>query len=229
MGVVVFPITTESGTGCDVRITSSQCTVEEYVQALSGALEHLSLARLWSEGRDCLGCDLCCAERIPVTWPDLVRLTRIEPEVDLAAAGTGFNNTLTSVFRRCFSVYVNGSFADIVLKRTEAGRCIFLSRKGTCEIYPLRPFVCRTFICCPLSARARRLREVITNAGQDELVRWWLHQVKKGEIYPWFDEADDPCLDTAAWKTNPFSRKTKFSEVLIKDLVSDRLWNTLTQ
>lgn len=229
MGVMVFPITTETGTGCDLRITSPRCTVEEYVQAFSEALEQLPLTRQWSGGGKCLGCDLCCAERIPVTWPDLVSLTGADPAGDFTAAGIENAERLVSVFRRCFHVYVNGSFVDIVLKRTEAGRCIFLSPEGTCQIYPLRPFVCRTFICCPLSLRARKLREVIANAGQDELVRWWLHQADRRGIHPWFDEADDPSTDTTAWKANPFSGTTKLSQVLVKDLVSDKLWDSLTQ
>lgn len=127
------------------------------------------------------------------------------------------------VIRRYGWVTVWGRAVDITLRRHDDGTCVFLdTAKGLCLNYGQRPLVCRTYFCCPTTKRARLLREAIVNRGQDELVRLILQETG-ADKFP-VNEADAPDLRPADWPRNAFTGRRDYSEVLLKEVLSPKLW-----
>jgi len=117
---------------------------------------------------------------------------------------------------------------DISLRLNEDGTCSFLDNNlKICRVYQNRPLVCQTFICSPLSKRAARLREMIINAGEDELVNWWLSYVHKNEIRVWFNEADNPQISLENWEYFHLTDIRDYSRVKLIEIVTPDLWKML--
>jgi len=144
-----------------------------------------------------------------------------------AGGGTGEEDpegrrSWKAFFDRCTTVTVRGPVVDIVLKRDEDGRCIFLDRQTKlCRVYRARPFVCRTFICSPAARRALALREAVVNKGEDELVRLWF---TAGMV---IHQTDNPRPDPRDWPPTPFADKTRYSEVRLKDVLPGKVWRNV--
>lgn len=202
--VRVFPFRKGGANGYDLSVTSPDATVEDYLVAVDSALRRLPLTLSRNASMRCQGCAACCEERVPLTSIDLLQLTR----------RSGPNDDL---FTQVADVVVKGRTVDIVLKRNEQGRCLFLdAAKGLCRVYRSRPLVCRTFVCCPVSARARELRGAVTNAGEDELVRLWLEK-----------QPPPPGIIRADWYPGVFTGRLSYKEVRLRDLVQPSLWRRL--
>ncbi|MGQ9824679.1 MAG: YkgJ family cysteine cluster protein, partial [Desulfotomaculales bacterium] len=163
------------GRGYDLAVWDPGASVQDYLEALTGAIAALPLTRLSGKKQHCFGCDRCCAERAPLTSVDCLLLTE----------ATGERNP-GAFLQKYTVVSVDGPVVDIVLKLTGDGRCVFLDRKTKlCRVYAARPLVCRTYICSPASRRALTLRSAVVNRGEDELVRLWfkagmvVHQARR--------------------------------------------------
>lgn len=202
-----------SAWGYDVTVHSKAATVEDYLDALDQAFASLPLTRLRRpEEPACHGCDRCCAERAPLTIMDCLSLS--------VATET---RTLNDFLIHYTKVAVTGPVVDITLRRLEDGYCVFLDRKArTCRVYPVRPFVCRTFFCCPATSRALALREAIVNKGEDELVRRWL-RTRRVVHY-----AEMPRVRSRDWPKTPFAEKWDYSAVKLRSVVSRSLWRELS-
>jgi|LFRM01.1.fsa_nt_gb Fe-S-cluster containining protein len=228
----IMSIDYEDGTlGYDISVDENGVTVQDYLNALNAALMTLDLSRSREDRKSCRGCDLCCGERIPLTIIDLLVLAE-SPAVrgTLGGSLSGEHKVLAEMLRRFSHVYVDGRSVDITLRLGEDNKCIFLERETkTCSVYDFRPFVCQTFICCPASKDALELREAVVNAGEDELVRRWLEFAEAGLCGFWYDEADSPDVDLEDWVKGPFTGKSSYSQVLIKDVLPPGLWARLHQ
>ncbi|WP_034630983.1 YkgJ family cysteine cluster protein [Desulfotruncus alcoholivorax] len=205
--------------GYDLVVTDGSATVQDYLDALNYAIEKYTLTRSRKKVASCQGCELCCAERAPLTAIDLSNIKDY-----LKVGGESLQKTLD----RISYIVVNGPAVDITLRRGEDERCIFLDRKEKlCSIYPARPLVCQTFICCPSSAKAVRLRELVVNFGEDELVRQWLAQASEKGESPGFHEGFRPKINIKDWKPNVFSAKSNYKEVKLKEICPPSLWKQL--
>lgn len=215
-GVVPSAVRINGYVGYDLQVADPEVTVGDYLAALEEFLATAALDKRLNPGGRCLGCDLCCHERIPLTSIDYFHL------VEHLTGGDG-----VAFLVRFTRVTVNGRVVDISLQRDEAGRCCFLDpREKMCRIYPVRPFVCRTFTCAPASRRARRLRSIVTNVGEDELVRVWLAASHRaGELV--IHEADQPSVDPEDWGPTPFAGCRSFHEVPLKAVCPPHLWRVL--
>ena len=201
--VLIMPFRKGGATGYDLAVTSPEATVEDYLTALDTGARRLVLTRSRNPGGRCQGCAGCCAERVPLTAIDFRQLT-------------GCRDMTGEAFRLLTDVHVAAPGVDIVLKRDESGRCaLFDPARGLCRVYHARPFVCRTFICCPASRRAAELRAAVTNAGEDELVRLLLR------------ERSFPGVDPADWRPNAFTGRWHYREVRLRDCVTPSLWRRL--
>ncbi|MEW6183730.1 MAG: YkgJ family cysteine cluster protein [Bacillota bacterium] len=187
-------------------------TVQDYLDAVNAAFQSLKLSRQRNPGpSECFGCDRCCAERAPLTIIDCFVLSAVM-EV----------KTLGGFISRYTTVSVRGPVVDITLRLLEDGRCIFLDRRNrTCRVYPVRPFVCQTFICAPAPERVMALREAVTNRGEDELVRQWL-RTRRVVHY-----AESPGVDERDWPQTPFCGKWRYDLVPLREVVPKRLWREL--
>lgn len=203
--VLVLPFAKAGSSGYDLAVTSAQASVQDYLAALEEAVRRLPLTRTRNPAAArCLGCTACCAERIPLTVVDYHQLTR---------------RTSLDLLPRIAALRHHGPSVDVMLRRTPGGRCLFLDvQTGLCRVYRVRPFVCRTYICCPVSRRAAELREAVTNAGEDELVRLWLAK-----------EPSPPGVSRADWPPGAFTAKWSYREVNLRDCVSASLWRRLYQ
>ncbi|NLO89332.1 MAG: YkgJ family cysteine cluster protein [Clostridia bacterium] len=227
MGVKIIPVELKDGKGYDITISNPEATVQDYLNALNRAIEGYDFERLWTPREKCFGCDLCCRERIPLTLADAVILAEHLPTNKKA----GWEDALAEVIRKYCRIFVYGDIVDIHLRLTDDEACPFLNEeKGICRIYPHRPLVCQTFICCPMTGKAERLREALVNWGEDELVRWWMKYAYEKAIAVWFDEGDNPEIDLGCFDfvSEPFKFISGYSKVKIRDVVSPDLWKLLT-
>lgn len=197
--------------GYDVVVNKKTATVQDYLNAVNHAFQHMDLARERSLKQDCRGCDLCCAERIPLTIIDCLSLCKAAKTLSLS----GF-------LQRFATVSVTGPVVDITLRLLNDGYCVFLDRKTRmCRVYPVRPFVCQSFRCCPATKRAVALREAIVNKGEDELVRRWLKTRRVIHC------ADKPSVNVRDWPKTPFSGKRRYDMVPLLTVVPKGLWGEL--
>lgn len=205
--------------GYDVRVADPTASVQDYLDAVNAAIDKGGLFRGRAERADCMGCDLCCAERVPLTSIDALRLRR-----HLAPG-----DSVTGFLRKSGYVFVDGAAVDITLGFDQRGRCCFLDKeRRLCRVYAHRPLVCQTFICCPQTRRARKLRECIVNRGEDELVRMWLLENGNRDIRPLINESvGRPAATLDDWPPGPFSGKTAFAEVLLQDVCPPKLWREM--
>lgn len=202
--------------GYDIMVIHQRASVQDYLDALNRAVEELPLSRDRKKARKCAGCDLCCAERAPLTWMDVLRLGEY--------LGIGKEN-LQQLLDRVGYILVDGPVVDITLRREEDGRCAFLDRgKRLCAIYSARPLVCQTFICCPGTSRAAEVRQWVVNLGEDELVRRWLLQAREMGVEPVYHEGYRPRPRPEDWQPNAFSGKKHYRRVMLKDLLPPGLW-----
>lgn len=229
-------------TGYDIEILDSTATVQDYLEAINNAILQKPLARTRAPGRrnNCFGCDLCCGERIPLTLLDALALSNIlfkntrspknntQCQAKDSLQNSNLQNSCTNNFPRLKKfldryghVLVEGRAVDITLRLEEDGLCPFLDRKHhLCTIYESRPLVCQTFICCPQTKRARELRSVIVNTGEDELVRQLLLEATRTGKPSLIHEAYEPDLRLKDWKATAFAGKTDYSQVFLKDICS---------
>lgn len=214
--VRVLPKRFRDKLGYDLIVTDNRASVQDYLDALNRAIGELPLSRGRKKVQTCAGCDHCCAERAPLTWIDILNLKDY--------LGTG-SASLQEFLDRVAYIVVDGPVADIMLSRGDDGRCVFLERQSRlCTIYPARPLVCQTFICCPASRRAARIRELVVNSGEDELVRQWLIQARERGDAPVFHEGYRPKPSLADWEPNAFSGKKHYRQVLLKELCPPEVW-----
>jgi len=227
MGVKIIPIEFKNGKGYDIIISNPEAAVQDYLNAINRAVEEYDLVRLWTSKEKCFGCDRCCRERIPLTLADVGILA----EHLLTKEKAEKEKALAEVIRRYCRIFVYGDIVDIHLRLTESGACPFLNEeKEICRIYPYRPLVCQTFICCPMTKRAEQLREALVNRGEDDLVRWWLKYAYENGIAVWFDEGDNPKINLGDFdfESEPFMFISGYSKVKIRDVVSPNLWKLLS-
>jgi len=213
--VLVLPKQFVKGMGYDLVVTNQRASVQDYLDALNKAVDDLPLSRSRKKAAQCAGCDLCCAERAPLTWLDVLRLEEyLSP-----------GEKLQQLLDRIGQIVVDGPAVDITLRREEDGRCTFLDRsKLLCTIYSARPLVCQTFICCPGTSRAAGVRKWVVNLGEDELVRRWLsHAVDRG-VKPRYHEGYQPNLRLNDWQPNAFTDKKSYHQVLLKEILPPGLW-----
>lgn len=198
--------------GYDLTVKDRNLSVQEYIEALSMAINTLNIKRSRRAGENCQGCDHCCAERAPLTSIDFFTLNKFNRGADLE-----------DFLRKYATVIVEGPVVDIILKREGDNKCIFLDRKTKlCLVYDSRPFVCRTFICSPATYRALALREAIVNQGEDELVRLWFDA---GMI---IHKALNPFPDRKDWPPNTFTGKKDYNEIPLQEVIPAKLWRELT-
>lgn len=215
--VIIKPYQKGNSIGLDVQINSAEATIEDYYQALDSYILNGQYQRFRSTTTDCEGCDTCCQERIPLTSIDVFTLKKA------VAPDLGLNDFL----RRYCYVSINGPVLDISLAHNAQDSCLFLNLvTGKCLNYAARPLVCHTYICTPLSPRARKLRETVINTGMDELVRLMLAEAENPEKLP-CHEAFEPAVDPEDWPQNKWTGRDNYSAIKLKDILPERLWQEL--
>ncbi|MHB8172259.1 MAG: YkgJ family cysteine cluster protein [Thermincolia bacterium] len=218
MDIEPILIYTKSGNGFDLKIKSEKATLQGYLDVINQFIEKAELTRTRQKVTTCEGCPSCCSERIPLTSID----------VEILRNGLGRLGFADFINRYCH-VVVDGPTVDIMLATKITGECILLQEDGRCAQYPYRPLVCQTFICCPTSPKADKLRESVVNMGEDELVRRWFTEglSPNGELI--IHEAWNPELNRDDWQVNPFSGKNCYQDILLIDICSDKLWKSLME
>lgn len=210
--VEAVPALVDGREGYDIRVNDPEANVQDYIDAVNLFIsENKYFRSRMPELHTCFGCDLCCRERIPVTVVDAYLLA---------------DTSIEQVMKDLLHVYVEGPVVDITMRLDESGGCLCLdSAKRICRLYRRRPLVCQTFICCPSTVKARRLREQIVNAGEDELVRTWFGiRGKNGLI---IHEAESPDPDIIDYPRTPFFGAKTYSEVKLKEICLPDLWEKL--
>lgn len=144
-------IPVDDGFAYDITVMDENATVGDYMEILDQFLEE--------KVAPCLGCDLCCKQRIPLTLPDLY-----------AYAGHA-QNELTTFLQEKTKISKNGQVYDIKLAQRADDSCVFLDTGNQrCLDHLHRSLVCHTYICLPQTERARNLREELINKGEDALI-----------------------------------------------------------
>ena len=191
-------IPNDEGLAYDLTITAA-CTLADYIQGLDAFLDEKVAA--------CLGCDLCCYQRIPLTLPDMRNYCGTDD-----AALLRFIAAKTVVRK-------NGLALDIRLKQGADERCIFLDEtEARCLDHPHRGLVCHTYICLPQTERARRLREFLINEGEDALI---------GHLFALNALPQFQAL-AAGYPPKPAWEGKGYDELYLRDLLDDELFALLS-
>ena len=174
----------------DVTLLDEDATIGLYIEALDAFLEE--------KVAPCLGCDLCCKQRIPLTLPDLYGYAGFD-----GADQQAFLEEKTEIRK-------NGLAYDVKLAQRDDNSCVFLDRKNQrCLDHPRRGLVCHTYICLPQTERARILREALINSGEDALVG---HLFRLGVLKDEKGQNNYPTLSAWEGKT--------FAEIKLRDILS---------
>lgn len=209
-----IPLKNEVGRGYDLRLFNPHASIQDLLDELCLFLESGNLDRAWPGNRSaCKGCEWCCHEPVPLT------------SVDVLNIGTALQLTLGEVFDYLW-VEVRGPVIDIILQRREEERCLFLSSENTCTIYPYRPFVCQTYLCCPTGPLLEQVLSEVVNAGMDDLVRRALKEFRYGGGMP-VNRVNEPRVCWGDWPRNGFSGKTAYRQILLKRILSSDLYGSL--
>jgi len=184
----------------DFMIKDLEATVADYEECLLRMFASTEAKRGYAPS--CAGCSFCCRGRLPLTHIDVLRF-----QSGGVGAGLGWKDWV----EQYAVVEELGECLDITLRLGPEGICLFWDQEsGLCKVYPLRPLICRTYICWPVSRRAEQLRSRIVNAGEDELVRLYLSHTG-GPSGP----------------EGPFTGKRAYQEILLRELCSRRLLHAL--
>lgn len=216
MKIRFFPFWAGKEKGIDLEVLDPAASVADYADALNDYILSEDYKRFRSKTVHCAGCDECCGERMPLTSIDVLKLKEgLEPQL-----------SLHDFFNRYTYITVSGRVIDITLSRDHEDKCIFLDKENKkCTQYGLRPLVCQTYICTLLSSRASQLRKAVINSGEDELVRQWLECRQNANCV--IHEAAEEDIRNEDWQSNCWTKKTSFAEVLLREIVSERLWHKL--
>lgn len=198
MRVSASPVQLEHGLGLDVVINDAEATVEDLVQAYAAASDDPLLHKeqrhfptVQAHG-SCFGCTHCCHRfNIFLSRIDVLGLAAMEgvsPEEFMA-----------------FCVAYEPWKVDRVRLADPEAYCLREDDQG-CGKYADRPLICRLFICCPHTDRAKRLIGEVNRLAEEDLVNW-----RSGVIA----------------EANPFQGKFSYSQVLLRDCVTPDLWPDL--
>lgn len=228
--VKAFPVVINGQTGYDIMVTDTAATVQDYLDAVNGLIESGPLWRSRNESiTECQGCNRCCQERIPLTRADL-NVWEAALHWGLVPPDLSLEPTLGNLLSKWCTVQVVGPVVDIMIRRDKSGKCLFLDRNSSkCRLYPHRPLVCQTFICCPAARRAEKLREVVVNCGEDELVRDWLDWARQRDEPLIIHEGDQPAVNPADWPPTVFAGRPTYRDVRLIDVCPASLWRQLAQ
>lgn len=198
MNTLAFEIIkVENGFAYDVWLLDENATVGDYIRLLDEFLDE--------RVAPCLGCDLCCSQRIPLTLPDIYTYAGRE------------RNSIAAFLKEKAEVRYNGRAVDIKLAQRNDDSCIFLDRENQkCADHIHRSLTCHTYICLPQTSRAREMREELINKGEDALVAALydldlLEGKERREHYP----------------VNPLWQNKSFDEILLKDVLSPSVYAAL--
>lgn len=185
------------GFAYDVAILDENATVGQYIDLLDAFLEE--------KVAPCIGCDLCCKQRIPLTLPDLY-----------AYAG-GKREDIEAFLKEKAVIRKSGVVYDIQLAQRDDGSCIYLDRQNQCCLdHGHRSLVCHTYICLPQTKRARDLREELINNGEDALI---------GAIFA-LQLLEDP-QGSKNYRVNPLWQGKSFAEIKLKEVLSPSVYEAL--
>lgn len=141
--------------GYDIQVLQEDATVGDYLAAVED-FQAKTMA-------DCYGCDGCCHERVPLMLSDFYFSSYYEQGGKSLAEWLQTSGAKLEFF---------GEAVDLQLKRKSNGACALLNEdEQCCSAHKNRTFACRSHCCLPKSDRAEKLRAVIINSGEDELVR----------------------------------------------------------
>lgn len=99
----------------------------------------------------CIGCGECCTDLLPTTRREIVRLRDYAKKHQLKEHRLPAGAALESVDLTC-------PFCNETTKR--------------CEVYPVRPLICRAFICSRTLQAARETRDLVQSDRDIHSLRW---------------------------------------------------------
>ena len=99
----------------------------------------------------CIGCGECCTDLLPTTRREIVRLRDYAKKNQLKEHRLPAGAALESVDLTC-------PFRNETTKR--------------CEVYPVRPLICRAFICSRTLQAARETRDLVQSDRDIHSLRW---------------------------------------------------------
>lgn len=210
--VQVVPLQIREKPGYDLVVTDSRASVQDYLDALSRAIERSSLSCYRKNALAvCAGCGVCCVDTVPLTWIDILNLQE--------HLGAG-RESLQQYLNPGGYIQPGWRWVDFTLRKGEDGLCVFLDRENRlCSIHPTRPLACQLYIRCRATRRADMVRECVVRMAKHDLVRQWLIQAgERGETTA-IHEGHQPRP-----KPNAFSGKKNYRQVLLKDLLPTEVW-----
>ena len=190
-------IAVDDGFAYDVHMISEDATIGDYIRLLDEFLDE--------KVAPCLGCDLCCSQRIPLTLPDIYTYAGKEKE------------SIAAFMKENAEIRFNGKAVDIKLAQRNDDSCIFLDRENhKCSNHIHRSLTCHTYICLPQTERARNLRDELINQGEDALT---------AALFEWKLLEDEGRKEN--YPINPAWHGKNFDEIKLKDVLSPSVYTAL--
>jgi len=198
--------------GIDVQILDENATVADYLDSLNRFQEE--------KVAPCEGCSGCCWERAPLTAPDIFVYG------DALFDGEPAARPVRRFIKNYGIVYAKDGLVDIIIRRGEDSACIFLDQeKQRCKHHRLRSLVCQSYVCLPLTLRAKELRSQIVNEGENELIRRYYQEFDGEE--PVIHEGDNKPVNWRLYEGRGFKDKESFDQVYIKEVIDEDLFKRL--
>jgi Fe-S-cluster containining protein len=188
----------DRGLGLDVAILDEAATVADLCEAYAAASDDENLdkeERFFPGGPQrgtCFGCTFCCGRfNIFLSMIDVLQLSMAE----------GISRDEFIAYCTTYEPWK----VDRMRLADPVSYCLREDNQG-CRKYEIRPLICRLFICCPHTERARQLIAAVNRLAEEDLVNWR-------------NQRPDPA--------NPFHGKFSYSQIRLRDCVSDELWHDL--
>lgn len=233
MGFEIFTVEIDGEQGLDVHIWSHKATVHDLLLALQAPADDPTVFKPYHRERyaRCEGCTYNCCKPNDIT-------------VDLVAA-EALAHVLSLSLRRFAEAYLKLS-SDIPYPEFKRRPCPFL-QDNRCTVYQERALICRLYLCTPMTDRLEKLRAAVLLAGEAALrqrltelglgPKAWQQQVvratlcerySKGEI-SWADLDELSKQLGILTSNNPFHRGKGYSDILLQECCTDKLWATLIE
>lgn len=126
---------------------NEEATFAVYQKKLKGICEENDLQATFNRS----GCGECCTDLLPTTRREIVRLRDYAKKHQLKEHRLPAGAAMESVDLTC-------PFRNETTKR--------------CEVYPVRPLICRAFICSRTLQAARKTRDLVQSDRDIHSLRW---------------------------------------------------------
>lgn len=215
----------------DLKSLSAKARVNDLLQAFQQATDDKLIYKPQLKTRYgvCAGCRDNCCRQFEIN-PDFLSATKIAK-----SKGMGLKE---------YSLKFLDFNEDLYFPKFIGKPCPYL-KSNLCTIYPIRPLICRLYLCTPMSDSLENLRAAVCYMGEGALI---VELLKEGLLPPSFTYEYRIQTIESDWQAgnitkrvydlrmeqhylmyhqNPYLKGSDYDSVLLKDCCPEGFWQTL--